>query len=55
MSHEALTLAHPAREVEVLKRHSVGGREGELGADFTSLEPPGRKLSGGHWVSGVDE
>jgi len=28
-AHSSLTLAHPAREVGVLKRHGVGGREGE--------------------------
>ena len=43
-SHEALTLhspvAHLAREVRVLKRHGVGEREGELGADFTSIDLP---------------
>jgi hypothetical protein len=36
-SHEVLTLARPAREVRVLKRHGVGEREGELGADFSSI------------------
>jgi hypothetical protein len=53
-SHKALTLhssvAHPGSpwlillaRCECLKRHSVGEREGELGADFTvrtSLELP---------------
>jgi hypothetical protein len=29
------TFAHPAREVQFLKRHDVGERESELGADFT--------------------
>jgi hypothetical protein len=55
-SHEALTLhspvAHPgslwltllARR-ECLKRHGVGEREGELGADFSSLVPPRPKAS----------
>ena len=46
-SHEALTLhspvAHPSLTLlarcECLKRHGVGEREGELGADFTSLVP----------------
>jgi hypothetical protein len=40
-SHEALTLAHPRSpwltllaRCEVLKRHGVGERESELGADF---------------------
>src|SRR5207248_7316974 len=47
-SHEALTLhspvAHPGSpwltllaRCECLKRHSVGEREGEIGADFISL------------------
>ena len=50
-SHEALTLrspvAHPGSpwltqlaRCECLKRHGVGEREGELGADFTSLVMP---------------
>jgi hypothetical protein len=50
-SHEALTLyspvAHPGSpwltllaRCECLKRHGVGEREGELGADFTSLVLP---------------
>jgi len=50
-SHEALTLhslvAHPRSpwftllaRCEVLKRHGVGEREGELGADFGSLVLP---------------
>jgi hypothetical protein len=50
-SHEALTLhspvAHPGSpwlillaRCERLKRHGVGEREGELGADFTCLVPP---------------
>jgi hypothetical protein len=54
-SHEALTLhspvAHPALTLrspwltliarcECLKRHGVGEREGELGADFSSVFPP---------------
>ena len=50
-SHEALTLhspvAHPGSpwltllaRCECLKRHSVGEREGELGADFSSLVLP---------------
>jgi hypothetical protein len=54
-SHEALTLrspiAHPGSpwlallaKCECLKRHGVGEREGELGADFTSLVSP--KISG---------
>ena len=33
-SHEALNLAHPAREVRVLKRHGGGEGESDLGADF---------------------
>jgi hypothetical protein len=41
---EALTLrspcAHPAREVEVLKRHCVGEGESEVGANFTSFYKP---------------
>jgi hypothetical protein len=41
-SHEALTLhspvAHPGSpSAKCLKRHSVGEREGELGADFCSF------------------
>jgi hypothetical protein len=36
-SHEALTLL---ARCECLKRHGVGDREGELGADFTSLVLP---------------
>jgi hypothetical protein len=32
---EALTWAHHAREVGVLKRYDVGEGESELGADFT--------------------
>jgi hypothetical protein len=36
-SHEALTLAHPACEVRVLKRHGVGEDESEVGVDFISL------------------
>ena len=40
-SYEALTMAHPSLTLparcECLKRHGVGEREGELGADFTSL------------------
>jgi hypothetical protein len=40
-SHEVLTLAHPwltlLARCECLKRHGVGEREGELGADFTSM------------------
>jgi hypothetical protein len=50
-SHEALTLhspvAHPGllwltllARCECLKRHGVGEREGELGADFSSIVPP---------------
>jgi hypothetical protein len=48
-SHEALTLAHPRSpsltlahpgKVGLLKRHGVGERAGELGADFTSLVLP---------------
>ena len=39
-SQEALTLARPACEVRVFKRHGVGGREGELGADLTSIVMP---------------
>jgi len=50
-SHEALTfrspVAHPGSpwltlvaRCECLKRHGVGEREGELGADFTSLVLP---------------
>jgi hypothetical protein len=42
-----LTLAHPGSpwltllaRCECLKRHGVGEREGELGADFTSLVLP---------------
>jgi len=42
-SHEALTLAHSAREMRVLKRHGVGEREGELGADFSSIVMPTKK------------
>jgi hypothetical protein len=34
----SLTLAHPAREVRVFKRHGVGEREGELGADYCAAE-----------------
>jgi hypothetical protein len=30
-------VAHPAREVGVLKQYGAGEGEGELGADFTSL------------------
>jgi hypothetical protein len=33
-SHEALTLAHPAREVRVFKAALVGEREDDLGADL---------------------
>ena len=40
-AHPALTLhspvAHPAREVGVLKRYGVGEREGERGRDCGSL------------------
>ena len=54
-SHEALTLhspvAHPGSpwltllaRCECLKRHGVGEREGELGADFSSVYPPTCKL-----------
>jgi hypothetical protein len=32
--------AHLAHEVEVLKRHSVGEGENEVGADFTSFYKP---------------
>jgi hypothetical protein len=47
-SHETLTLhspvAHPALTLlarcECLKRHGVGEREGELGADFSSVYAP---------------
>ena len=50
-SHEALTLHSPVAHsgspwvtllarCEVLKRHGVGEREGELGADFSSLVLP---------------
>jgi hypothetical protein len=50
-SHEALTLhspvAHPGSpyltllaRCECLKRHGVGEREGELGADFSSIVLP---------------
>jgi hypothetical protein len=52
-SHEALTLHSPVAHrrlpwltllsrCECLKRHGVGRREGELGADFTSLVLPSR-------------
>src|SRR6266516_3821352 len=51
-SHEALTLhspvAHPGSpwltllaRCECLKRHGVGERDGELGADFSSIVLPG--------------
>jgi hypothetical protein len=33
-SHPSRTLAHPAREVRVLKQHGVGEGESEVGADF---------------------
>jgi hypothetical protein len=50
-SHEALTLHSPVARpgsprltllarCEYLKRHGVGEREGELGADFTSIDTP---------------
>ena len=50
-SHEALTLHSPVTHpgspwltllarCECLKGHGVGEREGELGADFTSIVPP---------------
>jgi hypothetical protein len=35
-TYPSLTLAHPAREMRVLRRHGVGEREGELGVDFSS-------------------
>jgi hypothetical protein len=45
--HETLTLAHPSlpwlillARCECLKRHGVGGREGELGADFSRIVLP---------------
>jgi hypothetical protein len=45
-SHEALTphspVAHPAREVRVVKRHGVGEHEGELRADFSSIVLPSK-------------
>jgi hypothetical protein len=31
---------HPAREVQMLKRHCVGEVQGERGADFTELDLP---------------
>jgi hypothetical protein len=40
---EPLTLSHPAREVEVLKRHGVGEGESEL---VGSLDPPRRRATG---------
>ena len=33
-AHLSLSLPHPAREVQVLKRHGVGEYESELGADL---------------------
>ena len=56
VSHEALTLHSPVAHrrspwltllarCECLKRHGLGEREGELGADFTSLALP--KLTAG--------
>jgi hypothetical protein len=41
VSHEAPTLQLTLlARCECLKRHGVGEREGELGADFSSIEPP---------------
>jgi hypothetical protein len=37
-THPSLTLASRVSEVQVLKRHGVGEREGELGADFSSAK-----------------
>jgi hypothetical protein len=46
-AHSSLTLAHPSSpsliplaRCESLKRHGVGEREGELGADFSSIVLP---------------
>jgi hypothetical protein len=36
-TYSSLILAHPARDVGVLKRHGVGERAGELGVDFILL------------------
>ena len=43
-SHEALTLAHPAREIRVLKRHGVSEHEGDLGADFVLPRFVGKEM-----------
>jgi hypothetical protein len=56
-SHEALTLYSPVAHLgspwlvllarcECLKRHGVGEREGELGADFSSIVLPRGVFSG---------
>jgi hypothetical protein len=56
-SHEALTLHSPVAHLgspwltlvarcECLKRHDVGEREGELGADFSSLVLPRQQQDG---------
>ena len=37
IDHLSHTLAHAAREMGMLKRHGMGERESELGADFGSL------------------
>jgi hypothetical protein len=49
-SHEALTLV---TRCECLKRHGVGEREGEVGADFSSIVLPRKSGSRSRGLRGA--